>query len=243
MKSQRPPPTSPGRGPHFPDPRDPPATGKGGSAAPGPVIPPDPPLPRNGSARGRVNRPAKHAGPTAEPITTGVLLATAIRQIWALALGEQRQPAIRTHTEARAAHTAVVHEIFSTLCSALVRRVGNPPGPRAAPGHRTCSDDAQPHTRDASLAPAMRMGGDDTTAAGSPPPTGGPADGRHTNGCAPGHETRRRRASQPRPKGPLVQPNGARPRNTPQQHLSVGHTDGKDVNLPNTCNRYPKSGG
>ena len=44
-----------------------------GSATPGPVIPPDPPLPRNGSARGRANWPAKHAGPTAGPMTTGVL--------------------------------------------------------------------------------------------------------------------------------------------------------------------------
>ena len=129
MKLEQPPPTSPGRGPHFQDPRDPPATGKGGSATPGPVIPPDPPLPRNRSARGRAKGPAKHAGPTAEPMTTGVLSNTAIRQIWALALGERRRPAIRTETAARAAQTALVHEIFSTLRSALVRRVGNPPGP------------------------------------------------------------------------------------------------------------------
>ena len=83
----------------------------------------------------------------------------AIHQIRALALGEQLQPAIRTETEAQGAHAALVHEIFSALRSALVRRVGNP-----AAGHRTCSDDAQPHTRDASPALAMRKGGDDTAA-------------------------------------------------------------------------------
>ena len=44
-------------------------------------------------------------------------------------------------------------------------------------------------------------------------------------------------------KDPLVQPNNARPRNTLQQRLSVGHTGGKDVNLPGTCNGHPKSRG
>ena len=53
----------------------------------------------------------------------------AIRQIRALALGGQLQPAIRTETEARAPHAALVREIFSALRSALVRRVGNHPGP------------------------------------------------------------------------------------------------------------------
>ena len=52
-----------------------------------------------------------------------------IHQIWALALGEQLQPAIRSETEAQAAHAAIVHEILSALRSALVQRVGNPPGP------------------------------------------------------------------------------------------------------------------
>ena len=77
MRPQRPLPTSPGRGPHFPDPSDPPATRKGGSATPGAAIPPDPPLPRNGSARGRAKGPAKRAEPAAEPVTTGVLSNTA----------------------------------------------------------------------------------------------------------------------------------------------------------------------
>ena len=44
-------------------------------------------------------------------------------------------------------------------------------------------------------------------------------------------------------KDPLAQPNNARPRNTLQQRLSVGHTSGKDVNLPGTCNGQPKSRG
>ena len=106
----------------------------------------------------------------------------------------------------------------------------------------TCSDDAQPHARNASPPPPMSKGGDDTTAVGSPSLTGGPADGRHSNGCAVGHSPRPPRAGQMRPQGPPVQPYGTRPRNTPQQHLTVGHTDGEDVNLPDTCNRYPKSG-
>ena len=53
----------------------------------------------------------------------------ALHQIWALALGEQLQPTIRTETEAQGAHAALAHEILSALRSALVRRVGNPRGP------------------------------------------------------------------------------------------------------------------
>ena len=67
---------------------------------------------------------------TAEtPTAPNLCPVFAIHQIWALALGEQLQPAIRTETEAQAAHAALVHEIFSALRSALVRRVGNPPSP------------------------------------------------------------------------------------------------------------------
>ena len=40
---------------------------------------------------------------------------------------------------------------------------------------------------------------------------------------------------------PLVQPDNAPPRNTLQQGLSVGHSSGKDVNQPGTCNGHPKS--
>ena len=87
IRPRRPLPTSPGRGPHFPDPSDPPATRKGGSATPGTAIPPHPPLPRNGSARGRAKGPAKHAEPAAEPMTTGVLSNSAQHRIRALALG------------------------------------------------------------------------------------------------------------------------------------------------------------
>ena len=42
---------------------------------------------------------------------------------------------------------------------------------------------------------------------------------------------------------PLVQPDRARPRNTLQQRVSVGHTGGKDANLPGTCNGQPKNRG
>ena len=146
MRPQRPPSTSPGRGPHFQDPGDPPATGKGGSATPGPVTPPDPPLLRNGSTRGRTKGPAIHAGPTTKPMTAGVLWNTAMDQIWALALGKRGQPVIRTETGARAAHTALVHEIFSTLRSALVRRVRNPQDPEPHPATGPAAA-AHTHTR------------------------------------------------------------------------------------------------
>ena len=67
---------------------------------------------------------------TAEtPTATNLCPVFAIHQIQALALGEQRQPAIRTETEAHAAHAALVHEIFSALRSALVRRMDDPAGP------------------------------------------------------------------------------------------------------------------
>ena len=67
---------------------------------------------------------------TAEtPTAPNLCPVFAIHQILALALGEQLQPAIRTQTEAHAAHAALVHEIFSALRSAFERRVGNPPGP------------------------------------------------------------------------------------------------------------------
>ena len=234
MKPQRPPPTSPGRGPHFPDPRDLPATGKGGSATAGPIIPPDPPLPRNGSTRGRAKGPAINAGPTAKQMTAGVLSNTMIHQIRALALGERRQPAICTETGARAAHMALVHEIFSTLRSTHVRRVRNPQNnePHSATGPAAA---AHSHTL-ATRVPRRPCAREETTRRlrGRLLPTGGPADGRRANDFALGHKPRRPRASQPRPKGPLVQPSGARPRNTPQQHLSVGPTNGNDINLPDT---------
>ena len=67
---------------------------------------------------------------TAEtPTATNLCPVFAIHQIRALAMGRQLQPAIRTETEAQAAHAALVHEILSALRSALVRCVGNPQGP------------------------------------------------------------------------------------------------------------------
>ena len=70
--------------------------------------------------------PGTTAGTPTEPNLCPVF---AIHQIQRLALGGQLQPAIRTETEPRAAHTALVHKIFGALRSAPVRRVGNPLGP------------------------------------------------------------------------------------------------------------------
>ena len=44
-------------------------------------------------------------------------------------------------------------------------------------------------------------------------------------------------------KDPLVLPTNARPRNTFQQRLSVGHTSREGVNLPGTCNGHARSRG
>ena len=67
---------------------------------------------------------------TAEtPEATNLCPVFAIHQIRSLAMGGQLQPAIGTETEAQATHAALVDEILSALRSALVRRVGNAPGP------------------------------------------------------------------------------------------------------------------
>ena len=67
---------------------------------------------------------------TAETPATGDLCPVfAIHQIRALAMGGQLLPTIATETEAQAAHAALVHEILSALRSALLGRLGNPPGP------------------------------------------------------------------------------------------------------------------
>ena len=71
----------------------------------------------------------QHERPAETPTATNLHRVFAIHQIRALAMGGQLQPAIRTETEAQAAHAALVHEILSALRSALVRRVENPPGP------------------------------------------------------------------------------------------------------------------
>ena len=67
---------------------------------------------------------------TAEtPTATNLCPVFAIHKIRALAMSGQLQLAIRTETQAQAAHAALVHEILSALRSALVLRVGNPPRP------------------------------------------------------------------------------------------------------------------
>ena len=67
---------------------------------------------------------------TAEtPTAPNLCPVFAFPQIQALALGKQLQPTIHTGTDTQAAHAALVYEIFSPLRSALVQRVGNPPGP------------------------------------------------------------------------------------------------------------------
>ena len=67
---------------------------------------------------------------TAEsPTATNLCPVFVIHQIRGLAMGGQLQPAIRTETEAQAAHAALVQKILSPLHSALVRTVENPRGP------------------------------------------------------------------------------------------------------------------
>ena len=66
---------------------------------------------------------------TETPATANLCPVFAIHQIRALAMGGQLLPTIRTETEAQTAHTALVHKILRTLRRALVRRMGNPPGP------------------------------------------------------------------------------------------------------------------
>ena len=71
----------------------------------------------------------QHERTTETPATGNPCPVFAIHQIRVLALGGQLLPTIRTETEAQAAHTALVHQIFSVLGSALVQRLRNPPEP------------------------------------------------------------------------------------------------------------------
>ena len=71
----------------------------------------------------------QHGRTTETPATGNLCPVFAIHQIWALALAGKLLPIIRNETKAQAAHAALVHEIFSALRSALMRRLGNPPGP------------------------------------------------------------------------------------------------------------------
>ena len=80
------------------------------------------------------------------PATTNLCHVFAIYQIRALTMGGQLQPTIRTETEAQAAHAALMHEILSALRSALVRRIGNPPGPYTTASRN--EENAPMNTRD-----------------------------------------------------------------------------------------------
>ena len=71
----------------------------------------------------------EHERTTETHATANLCPVFAIHRIRALAMGGQLRPTIRTETEAKAANAALVHEILSALRSALVRRMGNPPGP------------------------------------------------------------------------------------------------------------------
>ena len=71
----------------------------------------------------------QHERTAKTPTATNLCPVFAIHQIWALAIGGQLQPAIRTETEAQAAHAGLVPEILSALRSALVRRMKNLQGP------------------------------------------------------------------------------------------------------------------
>ena len=102
--------------------------------------------------------------------------------------------------------------------------------------HRTCCDNAPPRTRDANPAPAIHKGGDDTAAAGSPPPAGEPGIGGHTNGCRVGRQPRRLQASKPCPRGP--------PRTTPQSAACATHSNnacrsGTPAGKTSTCPARP----
>ena len=71
----------------------------------------------------------QHERTTETPATKNLCLVFAIHQIRAPVLGGQLLPTIRTETEAKGVHAALVHKTFSALCSALVRGLGSPPGP------------------------------------------------------------------------------------------------------------------
>ena len=176
-------------------------------------------------------------------MTAGVLSNTACNQTRALAPGERRQPAIRTAMGAWAARPALVHEIFGTFRSALVRRVRNPQDPEPHPVTGPAAA-VHSHTR-ATRVPRRPCAREETTRRlqGCPlPPGGQPMDVTPTTAqtAIDRDDTGRANFAE---NNPLVQSNGARLRNTPRQCLSVRHIDGNDINLPDTCNRYPKNGG
>ena len=57
----------------LPEPPQPACNSERGGTTPGPVLPPHPPLLRAGSTRDQAKGPAKHARPTAKPMTTRML--------------------------------------------------------------------------------------------------------------------------------------------------------------------------
>ena len=181
---------------------------------------------------------------TAEtPTAPNLCPVFAIHQIRALALGEQLQPAIHTETEAKAPHAALVHEIFSAVRSALVRRVGSPKGPEPQPATEPAGM-TRSRTRETRV-PHLPCARKETTRRPRVPllppedpakdvtPTAAESARNHDN---PGQADLAQ-------KDLLVQPNNARLRNTLQQCLSTGHTSGEGVNLPGMCNGHPRSRG
>ena len=116
-----------------------------------------------------------------------------------------------------------MHEIFSTLRSALVWRVGNPqdaePHPATGPAAA-----AHSHTR-ARRVPRRPCEKEETTRrlwGRLLPPGGRPMDVMPTTGHSAINQDDPGRAN-PAQRDPLYYLSGARPCNTPQLHLSVGH--------------------
>ena len=68
---------------------------------------------------------APHERTTGRPATDNLCPVFTIHQIRTLAAG-QVSPAIHMKEEARAAHTALVSDIFAALCTAVTRHPGNP---------------------------------------------------------------------------------------------------------------------
>ena len=181
---------------------------------------------------------------TAEtPTAPNLFPVFAIHQIQALALGEQLQPAIRTETEAQAAHAALVHETFSALRSALCDAWVTPQGPEPQPATGPAAT-TRSRTRPARASRRPCARGETTLRPRDhliPPedlamdvtPTAAESAMNHDD---PG----RANLAQ---KDPLVQPNIARPRNTLQQRLSIKHTSREGVNLRGTCNGHQRSRG
>ena len=165
----------------------------------------------------------------------------AIHQIRALALGQQMQPTIRSETaprrQARSLCTKSSVPSAAPLCNAWETPQGPEPQPATGPTatkHR--------HTRATRVLhrPYAREGTTRRPRDQLLPPEDPAMDVTPTAAESAVNRENPGRASLAQ-KNPLVQSDNARQRNTLQQHLSVGHIDGKDVNLPGTCNGHPQS--